>query len=438
MRKKLLSVLALLLTMVTGTWAQTYTVSLNDGAQDAANWTITPNTGVSQGTNVNINYNGSLKVSSITAIGTCITNELINSTFTSGLDGWGYWNVTCEHDATGGIGGGGAAKITNTTAGNVYDAGIAKDLASALKPGNTYMLSFKIRSNVAGHVMYSVQQPSGDYHSVVAETKDVGTSWVTFEKVFTVPADDTHSYTRVALTMGADANVTYWVDDVVFGEVTQQNVALTNVTAGKQWTMSMPYGDVELQVEYCPVITANSDGAATPSFWATYYNSTTSYTADENTTVFQAALSATQLTLTPVPNREIPAGKAVILKSSSATIALTPASTTETLEGNELQGTATSITNPGNAYVLNKTATNGVGFYKLSSTGTIGANKAYLTYSGASQARSFFGFDETTGIEMPTAEVIDADGVVYDLQGRRVAQPTKGLYIVNGKKVIIK
>ncbi|MBQ4387642.1 MAG: hypothetical protein II822_08580, partial [Prevotella sp.] len=84
-----------------------------------------------------------------------------------------------------------------------------------------------------------------------------------------------------------------------------------------------------------------------------------------------------------------------------------------------------------------KTATNGVGFYKLSSTGTIGANKAYLTY-GASLTRSFFGFDETTGIEMPTAEVIDADAVVYDLQGRRVAQPTKGLYIVNGKKVIIK
>ena len=443
MRKKLLSVLALLLTMVTGTWAQTYTVSLNDGAQDAANWTITPNTGVSQGTNVNINYNGSLKVSSITAIGTFITNELINSTFTSGIDNWGSYGtgLSCDYDATGGVSGGGAAKITNTNAGNVYDAGIAKDLASALKPGNTYMLSFKIRSNVAGHVMYSVQQPSGDYHSVVAETKDVGTSWVTFEKVFTVPADDTHSYTRVALTMGADANVTYWVDDVVFGEVTQQNVALTNVTAGKQWTMSMPYGDVELQVEYCPVITANSDGAATPSFWATYYNSTTSYTADENTTVFQAALSATQLTLTPVPNREIPAGKAVILKSSAASITLTPAATTQTLDGNQLQGTTAAITGAaGNIYVLNK-GTNGVGFYKLSTTGTLGANKAYLTYSGSSPAPAFFGFGDnngTTGINAVNGSELTVNGEYYNLAGQRVAQPTKGLYIVNGKKVIIK
>ena len=185
-----------------------------------------------------------------------------------------------------------------------------------------------------------------------------------------------------------------------------------------------------------PTVTANE--GATGEYWATYYNGTTSFTADENTTVFQAALSGSSLTLTEVPNREIPATKAVILKSSSATITLTPASTTETLEGNELQGTATSITNPGNAYVLNKTATNGVGFYKLSATATIGANKAYLMYSGPSLARGYFGFDETTGIEMPTAEVIDADAVVYDLQGRRVAQPTKGLYIVNGKKVIIK
>ena len=190
-----------------------------------------------------------------------------------------------------------------------------------------------------------------------------------------------------------------------------------------------------IQVYGYATVTANE--GATGEYWATYYNGTTSFTADENTTVFQAALSGSSLTLTEVPNREIPATKAVILKSSSSSITLTPATTTATLEGNQLVGTATAITNPGNAYVLNK-GTNGVGFYKLSSGGTIGANKAYLTYSSVSQARSFFGFDETTGIEMPTAEVIDADAVVYDLQGRRVAQPTKGLYIVNGKKVIIK
>lgn len=184
-----------------------------------------------------------------------------------------------------------------------------------------------------------------------------------------------------------------------------------------------------------PTVTANV--GATGEYWATYYNGTTSFTADENTTVFQAALSGSSLTLTEVPNREIPAGKAVILKSSSATITLTPASTTETLEGNSLTGTTAAMTGAaGNIYVLNN-GTQGVGFYKLKSTGTIGANKAYLTYSGA-LAPEFLGFGETTSIsEIEKMRNVENE-TFYDLQGRRVSQPTKGLYIVNGKKVVIK
>lgn len=242
----------------------------------------------------------------------------------------------------------------------------------------------------------------------------------------------------VAPATATDMTVTWTTSDASVATVTDGVV--TAVGAGTA-TITVTTTDGS-KTATCAVtvnpLTLTANEGATGEYWATYYNGTTSFTADENTTVFQAALSGSSLKLTEVPNREIPATKAVILKSSSATITLTPASTTETLTGNELQGTTAEMTGAaGNIYVLNKKS-DVVGFYKLSSTGTIGANKAYLTYSGASQARSFFGFDETTGIEMPTAEVIDADAVVYDLQGRRVAQPTKGLYIVNGKKVIIK
>jgi len=66
--------------------------------------------------------------------------------------------------------------------------------------------------------------------------------------------------------------------------------------------------------------------------------------------------------------------------------------------------------------------------------------RAYLKYNGASPARDLdFVIDgETTAIHVANSQPSTANGQYYDLQGRKVAQPGKGLYIVNGKKVIIK
>ena len=68
MRKtRLFSILALLLVAATGAWAQGYTVTLKDGTEDAANWTITPKEGLSEGDQVTIQYNGRLKVKGVKA-----------------------------------------------------------------------------------------------------------------------------------------------------------------------------------------------------------------------------------------------------------------------------------------------------------------------------------------------------------------------------------
>ena len=45
--------------------------------------------------------------------------------------------------------------------------------------------------------------------------------------------------------------------------------------------------------------------------------------------------------------------------------------------------------------------------------------------------------DDTTGISEATT-ISNGNGKVYDMQGRRVENPAKGLYIQNGKKVVIK
>lgn len=87
---------------------------------------------------------------------------------------------------------------------------------------------------------------------------------------------------------------------------------------------------------------------------------------------------------------------------------------------------------------------NPIGFYKLNNTvTTIPGNKAFLVLTNAeAQAKGFvleFEDGGTTGIEtIENSKNSTEDGVYYDLQGRRVENPTRGVYIVNGKKVVIK
>ena len=201
------------------------------------------------------------------------------------------------------------------------------------------------------------------------------------------------------------------------------------------------------KIEVYGYVTPTTNEGATGEYWATYYNGTESYTADANTTVYQAAVNSgkTAVVLTEVTGREIPAGKGVVLKSSAATITLTPTTTTtQTLEGNELTGVDVATVAPSNAYCLSKETTGsarGVGFYTYTET-TIPAHRAYLVVaSGPATARGFLGFgdDNTTGISLPEAVVIGNDAPVYDLSGRRVTgQPQKGIYVKNGKKFLIK
>ena len=84
-----------------------------------------------------------------------------------------------------------------------------------------------------------------------------------------------------------------------------------------------------------------------------------------------------------------------------------------------------------------------IGFWWGAAEGTafaLAANKAYLavpTSVGAPAQGFGFGDDETTGIGATLNDNVN-DNVIYDLSGRRVTNPTKGLYIMNGKKVVIK
>ena len=116
-----------------------------------------------------------------------------------------------------------------------------------------------------------------------------------------------------------------------------------------------------------------------------------------------------------------------------------------TIASNMLKGTveATYIeVGTATPYVLGLDANSVVGLYQAKVTeGEFlnNANKAYLLLDAAQSSNTYgyrFDGENTTGIE--TIETSAQDNVIYDLTGRRVEKAVKGLYIVNGKKVLVK
>ena len=152
-------------------------------------------------------------------------------------------------------------------------------------------------------------------------------------------------------------------------------------------------------------------------------------------TAYAAKLSGNKLILTPVTN--VPAGKGVIVEAAAAgSYAPTFDVDGDDIDTDLLVSNGTVAGDGSTIYVL-ANGNNGVGFYLLKSGQNVPAGKAYLkTGAGAPEFIGFAG--GTTGIENLTPTLSKGEGAVYNIAGQRVAQPTKGLYIVNGKKVIIK
>lgn len=123
---------------------------------------------------------------------------------------------------------------------------------------------------------------------------------------------------------------------------------------------------------------------------------------------------------------------------------LTPYTTDEleAPEGNLLMKSnrQTAGTKEGSTVYVLANKSKGVGFYRWTGD-ELGAGRVYLPVGAAvAGAHEYCGFsvdDETNGIQSIDDTKTNA-GTFYDLQGRQVDKPTKGIYIINGKKVIVK
>lgn len=182
----------------------------------------------------------------------------------------------------------------------------------------------------------------------------------------------------------------------------------------------------------------------TSAGWATYCSP---YALDlENATNLTDAYIVTGgadgvLAKTSVKDGTVPANTGLLLKGDEGTVTIpVVASSSTDVSSNILEG-VTSNTNIAVEAGWVLMASPSLGFYQNENEFAVGANTAYIPVAKlpvpASGARAFFLLDPATGIS--TINSNEQKGNSYfDLQGRSVKNPTKGLYIINGKKVMVK
>ncbi len=150
-------------------------------------------------------------------------------------------------------------------------------------------------------------------------------------------------------------------------------------------------------------------------------------------TGYKAKYESGSVKLTPVT--EVTAGNGVIIEASAGNHDLDFNVSTTDFSDNELKVSDGNVEGDGTIYVLaNKN--NVLGFYKLTNGEKVPAGKAYLKIT--SPAPEFVAIDGMGFTSINEVKAAKANNEFFNLAGQRVAQPAKGLYIVNGKKVIFK
>ena len=150
------------------------------------------------------------------------------------------------------------------------------------------------------------------------------------------------------------------------------------------------------------------------------------------------------LTKSSVKGGTVPANTGLLLKGNEGTATIPVVATSETdVTGNILKGVteATEIAAETGWVLMGSPK---LGFYQNAAAFTVGANTAYILVSalpvppasGAARA-SYLLFDDMTGISQVAGSKVKTNGVIYNLNGQRVSNPTKGIYIIDGVKVAI-
>ena len=186
----------------------------------------------------------------------------------------------------------------------------------------------------------------------------------------------------------------------------------------------------------------------------TYYFTT--FSSDKavefvDATVYTVGVNDNKLSLNEVKGNQVPANTGVLVQSNKTDAMYVYIESAPAIEGNLLRASVTEQTTTGaddakeyKYYMLSYNKDNeNLGFYWGENDGAAfisKAGRAYLAVEKTNDAAAVKGFslsDMETGISQVCGSAAN-NGVIYDLQGRRVERAVRGLYIMNGRKVMVK
>lgn len=203
----------------------------------------------------------------------------------------------------------------------------------------------------------------------------------------------------------------------------------TNQSAGLDYIYIQRTGDAT------ETVSVSDAGYAT---YATKYNVEVPENNDVKVMTVKVNAEGTAVELNDVAaGKVIPANTGILVKAAQGDYNFVVTSKAVTTLDNDLKVDKEAVTSDGAKYFALTTLSDGkVGFAKVAKNVVIPAGKAYLMVENGSPAK-FFGLDgEATGIN--SVKTAKADGAYYTLEGVKTTKPVKGLYIHNGKKIIVK
>lgn len=257
-------------------------------------------------------------------------------------------------------------------------------------------------------------------------------------------------------TKSSNAEVTNMVSKGTFskwsnGGITEITINDVVVEPGQVIVLKNPSSEHNCYVEadyiyYTKTASYNVSKTISTAGWATYCSP---YALDlSNATGLTDAYIVTGgtggvLAKTSVKDGTVPANTGLLLKGDAGTATIPVATSSNTnVTSNILVGVTEETKIAQNTgWVL--MASPSLGFYQNANETefTVGANTAYIPVSKlpvpAGARASYLFFDDMTGISKVAGSKVKPNGVIYNLNGQRVSNPTKGIYIIDGVKTAI-